>query len=178
VAVTVGAVAALALALIAPAASSASRAPDVSTPKCGAADLGVWVALDQASVASGTSFFQLEFTNLSHHACTLRGFPGVSAIGGGGQLGSPAVQDHAVAASTVRLAPGGTAYALLEYLDVVAGNCPSAAKRTAFELQVFPPGQSRANHAFWDLTACTARGSVFLKVRVIAPGIGVRGDFG
>jgi hypothetical protein len=35
--------------------------------------------------------YYLEFTNLSGHACTLAGYPGVSAVGlSGGQLGSPA----------------------------------------------------------------------------------------
>ncbi len=36
-------------------------------------------------------YMRLEFTNLSGHACTLRRFPGVSAITRNGrELGSPA----------------------------------------------------------------------------------------
>jgi hypothetical protein len=174
------AIVAVAFALVAPAASSAPRSALASTPRCAAADLGVWVAADQTGVAAGTAYFQLEFTNLSHRACTLRGFPRVAAIGSGGrQLGSPAGQDHSVAARTVRLAPAATGYAILEYSDQLASQCPSAAKRTAVLLQVIPPAQSQADHAFWDLIACTAKGlSVLMHVRVIAPGIGVRGDSG
>jgi len=178
--------AALAMTLIVPAATApaATSAPARSVaariPLCTAADLGVWVALDQGGAAAGTLYYPLEFTDLSHQACTLYGFPGLSAIGGNGQqLGSPASWDHSVAARTVRLAPGGTAYALLEYSDVVTGNCPGTSKGTAAELRVYPPGRTRADYSFWDLATCSARGlSAFLRVRAIAPGIGVRGDQG
>lgn len=172
---------ATALSLAAPAASSASRGPAGApgTPPCTASDLGVWVAADQGGMAMGTMYWPLEFTNLSQRACTMRGFPRVSAIGNWRQLGRPAARDHAVPAGTVRLAPGATAYALLEYSDVVACNCPSGSKITAFELRVYPPGQAQADHALWDFPTCTAKGSpVFLRVRAIAPGIGVRGDGG
>lgn len=183
VAAAIAAVAAVTLALDVPVTTSAAltltaaRAA-ASTPKCAAADLGVWVAYDQSQGAAGTLIYPLEFTNLSHHACTLHGFPGVSALGRNGkQLGSPAAWDHAVKARTVRLAPGATAHAMLAYSDVITGNCPSASKRTAFALRVYPPDRRKADHAFWSLAACTAKGSShFMRVRVIAAGIGVRGD--
>ena len=58
---------------------------------CTAADLGAWVAADQGNGAAGSIYYPLEFTNLSGHACSMRGFPGVSAIDRNGhQLGSPA----------------------------------------------------------------------------------------
>jgi len=152
-----------------------------SVPKCTAADLEVWVAADQTQGAAGTLYMPLEFTNLSHTTCTLYGFPGVSAISSTRQqLGSPASWAHSVKPSLVRLVPGGTAYALLEYSDVVTGNCrPSADKRTAIELQVYPPGAYGADHAYWPFTACVASGQThFMSVRVVAPGIGVRASTG
>ncbi len=174
------AAAALVLVSVAPSAFSASRpsAATAATPKCGPADLGVWVARDQSDVAAGTAFFRLEFTNLSHHACTLYGFPGVSARASNGKLlGNPAARDDAVKARTVRLAPGATGYALLAYSDVVTSNCTK--KVTAAYLLVYAPDQFVANTAFWSLTACTAAGQKnFLRIRVIAPGIGVVGDYG
>jgi hypothetical protein len=162
-------------------AAAASAAPSAARVRaCTAAELGVWVAADQGDGAAGTIYFPLEFTNLSHRTCTLYGFPGVSAISGTGQqLGSPAAWDHGVSASTVTLAPGGTGYALLEYSDVITGDCPAASKVTASDLLVYPPGQTQADHALWDSVTCTAPGSTdFLRVRVIAPGPGVRGDSG
>jgi hypothetical protein len=180
VAAGVAAAAAVALLCVAPAAFSAPRSatPAAATPKCGPAALGVWVARDQSDAAAGTLFFRLEFTNLSHHACTLFGFPGVSARSSNGALlGNPASRDTGVKARTVRLAPGATGYALLAYSDVVTGNCPH--KVTAAYLLVYAPDQRVANTAFWSLTACTTPGQKnFMRIRVIAPGIGVVGDYG
>lgn len=175
--VTAAAAVATALTWTLTATSSAAAA---SSPKCSAADLGVWVAADQTGAAAGTLYMPIEFTNLSHQTCTLYGFPGVSALSvSGQQLGSPATWDTAVKPSLVRLAPGGTGYALLEYSDVITGNCPAASKRLAFELRVYPPDQSGADHAYWPFTACVAKGQThFIRVRVIAPGIGVRGSTG
>src|SRR5262249_34987917 len=101
-------------------ATAAPIAVATSIPKCTAGDLGVWLAIDQSDGAAGTIYTPLEFTNLSHHTCRLHGFPGVSAISSGGQqIGVPAGWDHAVKATTVRLAPGRTAHAILEYHDVI-----------------------------------------------------------
>jgi hypothetical protein len=175
IAAGVAAVAAVALVSAAPAAFSApqSATATAATHQCGPADLGVWVARDQTGVAAGTAYYHLEFTNLSHRTCTLYGFPGVSARASNGrQLGNPAARDDAVKAQTVRLAPGATGYALLEYSDVVTGNCPH--KVTAAYLLVYAPDQTVANTAFWALPACTTKGQKnFLRIRVIAPGIGV-----
>ena len=173
--------AALAVALTVPAAATSSRPAAAATaPMCSAADLEVWVAADQGNGAAGTVSYPLEFTNISKHTCTLFGHPGVSAISSGGQqLGSPAVWDNLVAPHTVRLAPAATGYALLEYHDGITANCPPADKAPAVQLRVIPPDQSQSVHAFWPFAACTAPGQTkFMSVRVIAPGIGLRGDGG
>jgi hypothetical protein len=165
----------------APASTASTASTATLTPKCAAADLGVWVAVDQTGMAAGTWYLPLEFTNLSHRTCTLHGFPGVSAISSAGvQLGNPAIWDNSVKATTVRLMPGATAYAMLAYSNALAGSCPSASNRiTAFELRVYPPDQFQADHAMWSLPTCTAKGYTnFLRVLVIAPGIGVRGENG
>jgi hypothetical protein len=172
--------AAASAALTTPAAATSSRPAAATAPRCSAADLEVWVAADQGTGAAGTASYALEFTNISTHTCTLFGHPGVSAISSSGhQLGSPAVWDNSVAPHTVQLAPAATGYALLDYSDVITGDCPPAYKVSAFELRVIAPDQSQSVHAFWPLAACTAPGQTkFLSVRVIAPGIGLRGDTG
>jgi hypothetical protein len=176
------AAAALTVALTVPAAATSARPPAAAkAPRCSAADLEVWVAADQGNGAAGTVSYPLEFTNISKHACALFGHPGVSAISSSGQqLGSPAVWDNSVAPHTVLLAPAATGYAVLEYHDAITGNChPPADKVPAFVLRVIPPDQSQSVHAFWPLAACTAPGQTkFMSVRVIAPGIGLRGDGG
>ena len=56
---------------------------------------------------------------------------GVSAVNSGRrQIGVPAGWDHAVKATTVRLAPGRTAYAILEYHDAIISSCPKADRAT------------------------------------------------
>ncbi|HTZ26563.1 MAG TPA: DUF4232 domain-containing protein [Streptosporangiaceae bacterium] len=177
VAAAIAGVTAMALVLTAPSAprspSALASATTGLTP-CTAADLGVWVEADWMGGAMGTLSMPLEFTNLSDHACTLRGLPRVFAIGrDGSPLGSPAAPDRAGPEQTVRLAPGQTGYAVLGYSDVMTGDCPSADRATAFELRVYPPGRHSADHALWDFGTCSARGSsVFMRVSAIAPGAG------
>jgi hypothetical protein len=153
--------------------------PATSSNPCGP-NHEVWVAADQGNGAAGTVYYPLEFTNISTQTCILFGFPGVSAVSSSGQqLGPAAVWDSAVAPRTVQLAPGATGYALLGYSDVITSNCPSAYKVSAYELRVIPPDQFQSDHAYWPLVTCTApRYPAFLSVRVIAPGVGVRGDSG
>ena len=83
---------ACAAALIPVAALAATAAPAVpaaaSTPPCQTAGLVMWLA--NGSAAAGTFYYDLNFTNLSGHACTLRGHPGVSAVNlSGGRVGRP-----------------------------------------------------------------------------------------
>jgi len=160
-----------------PAAAATGRAAAsqaaVSPPACAAGALAVSVAADHIQGAAGTLFIPIEFTNFSQQTCTLFGFPGVSAVTfAGKQLGSPAAWAGGQP-GTVTLAPGGTGHAILRYSNVITGNCPTADKRTAYELKVFPPGQTQADHALWPFIACTAPGSsVFMTVQFTAPGFG------
>ena len=90
-------------------ASDSARTTATAVPACTAGDLGAWVAVTQGNGAAGSVFYPLQFTNLSRHACAMRGFPGVSAIDRNGhQLGSPAGWSHVIPSRTVVLAPGGT----------------------------------------------------------------------
>jgi Domain of unknown function (DUF4232) len=179
--VPTAAAAALALATAASAASQGPATADrgraahrhVSTPACTAADLGVWLAVDQGNGAAGSIFYPLQFTNLSHRACTLTGFARVAAIDAHGhRLGAAASRGTGVPVRTVRLAAGATAHAVLRYSNVVVGDCPAASRRAAFELRVFPPGKHAAAHAMFSLAACDVPGSRFLSVQAIQPGPG------
>ena len=71
------------------AAASAAPAAAASAPKCSTAGLVVWMTYDPS--AAGTFYYTLNFSNLSGHACTLRGHPGVSAVSlTGRRIGIPA----------------------------------------------------------------------------------------
>ncbi len=154
-------------------ALAADSAP-AAVPACTAADLGAWVAVDQGNGAAGSIYYPLQFTNLSRHACAMRGFPGVSAIDRNGhQLGSPASWDHVVAARTVVLAPGATAHTILRWSDVEVTTAPGCHPVFGtFELRVYPPGQYSATYAAFGLEACSHAGPIYMSVEPIQPGVG------
>jgi hypothetical protein len=155
--------------------SDSARAAVVFIPECQAADLGVWFAVDQGNGTAGSAYYPLQFTNLSKHTCSLTGFPGVSAINSNGkQLGRPAFWSRRVTpVRTVVLAPGATAHAELQYLDVAVQTAPGCRPLvTASELRVYPPGQRSATHAVFDLPVCSHARAVYMNVGPIVPGVG------
>jgi hypothetical protein len=155
-------------------ASDSARTTATAVPACTAAALGAWVAVTQGNGAAGSVFYPLQFTNLSRHACAMRGFPGVSAIDRNGhQLGSPAGWDHVIPARTVVLAPGATAHTILRWSDAEVTTAPGCHPVfSTFELRVFPPGQRQATFAAFDLEACSHAGPVYLDVETVQPGVG------
>jgi hypothetical protein len=148
-------------------AAAASAAAVASTPACATSGLVIW--MQPGGVAAGSAFFTLMFTNLSGHACTLDGHPGVAAASlAGHRIGTPAAWNPP-GPRLVRLASGGTAYAVLQYSDVITGGggprpCHAV---TAAGLQVYPPGQTTAKVVPIPLTACTTRGLVYMTVRPV-----------
>ena len=154
-------------------ALAADTAP-AAVPACTAGDLGAWVAVTQGNGAAGSIYYPLQFTNLSRHACAMRGFPGVSAIDRNGhQLGSPARWATRVPAHTVVLAPGATAHTILQYSDVEVSTAPGCHPVfSTFELRVYPPGQYSATYAAFGLEACSHAGPIYMGVEPILPGVG------
>jgi len=160
----------------------ATRVASAAIPKCTAAlgqhgNVAVWVADGQGNGAAGTIYYPLEFTNLSGHACSMYGFPGVSAISRGGQqLGSPANWESGGGLGTPRtviVPPGATVHAILAYHDVAVSTAPGCHPvNTTFELRVYPPDQRGAAIAFFDLEACSHAGPFYLSVGPIKPGVG------
>jgi Protein of unknown function (DUF4232) len=171
------AVVGLALGSAALATTSASAAPArpatsaAAVPGCAAADLAVWVDQEAGSAALGTWYYPLEFTNTSGHACSIEGYPGVSATDAAGrQLGDAAARDAVYPGRTVVIPAGGTAHARFGWgaAEVSTSGCKP---ETAAELKVYPPGSATARFTFFDLAACTIGGShVYLSASVIQPG--------
>ena len=153
-----------------------ARTTAAAIPACTADNLGVWVAISQLDGAAGSAFYPLQFTNLSRHACAMRGFPGVSAIDRNGhQLGSPAGWNHTRPVRTVVLAPGATAHDILRYGDVTVATAPGCHPVSSmFELRVYPPGQRQATYAAFSAEACSHTGPVYLDVTPLQAGVGTR----
>jgi Protein of unknown function (DUF4232) len=145
-----------------PAAGATARAP-----RCQTSGLVVWMNTPGNGTA-GSVFYTLKFTNLSGHACTLKGHPGVSAVSlSGRRVGSPAAWAPP-SARPVRLANGATAYALLQYSDVVTSNSgPRPCNPVmAAGLRVRPPGQTASRIVPIPLKACSTS-VIYLRVRPV-----------
>jgi hypothetical protein len=156
--------------------AATSRTAPAAVRACTADDLGVWLAVAQLDGAAGSVYYPLQFTNLSRHACAMRGFAGVSAVDRNlHQLGSPAGWAHMVPVRTVVLAPGRTAHAVLRYSDVTVSTAPGChpTLRT-FELRVYPPGQRHATYAAFDFEVCSHAGPVYMDIGPIQAGVGTR----
>jgi hypothetical protein len=152
------------------ATAAVGAAPARSTaPACAGSGLVVWIDTNGDATA-GSTYFQLKFTNQSGHACTLQGYPGVSAVDlGGRRLGSAASRDVS-AAPVVRLANGDTAKARLRI--VVAGNFPAATcqRRAAAGLRVYPPNETASKVVPIPFEACSRSGPIVLSVQAVARG--------
>lgn len=156
--------AAAALAALAAAVAAPSHA---ATPSCTPRTLDVWLDTQPGRTA-GSTYYKLEFTNLSSRACTLRGYPGVSAIAANGRrLGSPAARNDAHPSRTVTLAGGASAIALLQLTD--AHNFEPSACRpvTAAGLRVYAPGATRAATVPFPFLACSNAGTVTLHAQSV-----------
>jgi hypothetical protein len=144
------------------------------TKTCATSHLAVWLGLGEGGGAAGSTYYPLEFTNVSRTTCRLFGFPGVSARRGR-QVGSPAKRDRSRRARRVTLAPGGTAHAVLRIVNVdllARANCKVV---DATSLRVYPPGQTVPAAIPFRFRACSAPGPIFLFVRPVQPSVGIPG---
>jgi hypothetical protein len=156
-----------------------TSAAATTTPACTTQNLDVWLNTS-GSGAAGSSYYRVNFTNLSAHTCTLFGYPGISSVSQSGiQLGAAAARDAAHAASTITLTSArsaaglekstshNTATAILQI--TVAENFPisACAAITAAGLRVYPPGQKESSVIPFPFVACAKSGPRFLHVEAV-----------
>ena len=164
-----GAAVAVAAALIAAGGSAAApaRAGAASAPSCSASGLVIW--LGQANGTAGSAYYQLFFTNLSGRTCSLRGFPGVSAVNlAGGQIGAAAARDHSGSTAAVTLANRRSASATLRIVDAGAFPQSACGPVTAAGLRVYPPNQRGSKVVPYPFLTCSRAGEVVLNIRPVA----------
>jgi hypothetical protein len=145
--------------------SSAHRTAHVAAaPFCETPGLVIWLNTNGNGTA-GSVFYNLQFTNLSGHACTLNGFPFIHAIGLSGQATGRRAGFSSATPRVVTLNEGATAKAVLQLVDV--GNFPPSQCKptTAAGFEVFPPNQTRARIVPFPFGACSNKnGPVFMRV--------------
>jgi hypothetical protein len=146
--------------------------------RCGAGALTAWLGIPGDGYAGG-AYYQLELSNTSSRACTLYGYPGVSALGAGGhQLGRAAGRGPASANRLVTLGRGATAHVLLQITDVANFPPASCGESTAVALRVYPPGATRSLKVPFTFQACGTSGPVYLHVGTTKAGTGIPGFSG
>lgn len=146
------------------AATSAPASRPASTPACATSGLVIWFAPQAGGGYAGGYYYNINFTNLSGHACTLRGYPGVSAVSlTGHQIGSPAGRGANLGTKvrTIRLAEGATARAQLNVGDPGKWSQCSPFP-TAAGLRVYPPGQFSSKVVPYPLGACGHTGVAWM----------------
>lgn len=166
-AVTVALAVAATVVTVAPSAA-APEATVSAPPPCKTSNLDIWFENEIGGGTAGSVYYRFQFTNLSSHTCTLKGYPKVLAVNlKGQQIGSPASHDTAVKPHLVKLAPEKSAPALIRVVD--AGNfLPSACHPvTAAGFRVFPPGNSASRMVPFPFRACSKAGNGNLSVRVV-----------
>ncbi len=158
-----------------PAEPAASTAAAASTPECATSGLVVWMDTVGSAYAGGV-YYTLKFTNLSGHACTLYGYPGVWAVTlSGSPIGSPTI-GGTIRPTTVTLANGATATATLQITDpanfgttcFLPGQTPAPGRPgklpTAAGLRVIPPNPRSftAKVIPFPFKACYRTGPIWL----------------
>lgn len=139
----------------------------VSTPACATSGLVIWLNQEGGGGALGSIYYKLELTNLSGHACTLYGYPGVAAVSlAGRQLGLAATREPTPKKDVVTLANSETATAIVRIVDV--GALPGCRPVSAAGLRVYPPGQTRAKVVPFPFETCTRGGRGNLLVQAVS----------
>jgi len=157
------------------AAQPAARSAAVPAA-CRAGQLTIWQGIPGDGTA-GSTYYELEFSNTSRRACTLRGYPTVVAVNSQGtRLGHIAGHDPFFARRTLTLASGATAHAVLRLTDVSVFSPSSCRPVTAAGLRVYAPSTTMSTVIPEALRVCSSRsGPTYMSVRVVRPGVGVPG---
>jgi hypothetical protein len=155
------------IAVLSATAAPARAVTTASTPACTTSGLVVWLNT-RGSGAAGSIYYQLEFTNLSGHTCTLRGYPGVSAVNlTGHQLGRAASRSPIYPLHTVTLLNHATASVLLRTVQVSLFPLATCHPTTAAGLRVYPPNRTTAKMVPYPFGACARTGPIYLSVAVV-----------
>lgn len=142
-----------------------SKASDPAVQSCTTSALKV--SLGEANGTAGTTYYPLKFVNKSKTSCTLRGYPGVSAVTStGGQIGNPASRIQSKYA-TMSLAPGAEQTASVGIVETGNFSAAQCAPVTAAGLKVFPPNQSKSLTVKLKFSTCSSKSTTSLRVTAV-----------
>lgn len=157
------------------AAANNAAANNAAAAGCPRGYLTSWLGIP-GNGAAGSTYYELEISNVSGQTCTLYGYPGVSAVkGGGGQLGSAADRAPGHTELVVTLAPYQTAHVVLQITDVGVYSPSACHPANAVALRVYAPGDYSSMLVPFSFRACAKRGPIFLHVSTTIAGAGIPG---
>lgn len=142
----------------------------VAAPRCRSAQLTP--SLGPPEGAAGSVYRVLIFTNTGSQACAMQGFPGVSYVAGDvGQQVGPAAARVGDAGGSVRIAPGATASAQLQLVNVANYDTAVCRPTPVRGLRIYPPGETAALFVPIEATGCagTPPGSQLTVGTIIVP---------
>jgi Protein of unknown function (DUF4232) len=126
------------------------------------------VSLGPADATAGTTFYPLNFVNKGKSTCTLRGYPGVSAVTSSGKQIGNAASRISSKYGTVTLAPGKQKSASIGIVETGNFSTSSCNPVTAAGLKVLPPNQSKAVTLKKTFSTCSSTASTSLQVKPVA----------
>jgi uncharacterized protein DUF4232 len=159
---------------LASSAGTTTAANTAALHRCYQSELVAWLGIP-GSGAAGSVYYELELSNVSAQTCTLYGYPGVSALLNGKQVGSAASRNPSQPKTLVTLPPGATAHVILQMTDVSVFSTAACHPVTARSLRVYPPGAFAALRIPFTFTACSQAGPVYLHVSPMTRGTGIPG---
>ncbi|MGH3258610.1 MAG: DUF4232 domain-containing protein [Streptosporangiaceae bacterium] len=163
--------------------TEAALSSNLTQTSCATSGLEAWLGLGTTGSPPGTgqrpqlaavTTYTLEFTNVSSRACSLFGYPEVTAYAGA-QVGSAAADDTSVRPQPVMLEPGATAHSVLRITGTGRFQSAACAQVTAPELRVMLPDQAHPAFVAVRLAVCSRKGPEFMSVQPIQPRPGIPG---
>lgn len=145
----------------------------VAAADCNAAELRLTVT--GLGMAAGSTYYSIDFTNMSGRTCSLEGYPRASFVSAaGGQIGAAAGRDPVYPVRRVILRPGHAAHARLRVGTPSDYPAPACRPVTVRWLRVYvPAGQVPLQRGFAGMT-CAVATTRILGVSRVQPGWGIR----
>lgn len=162
-----------------PPAATASATPSASPTPAGPAPCAtsaLRASVGSGDGAAGSTYYPLEFTNVSGAACTLFGYPGISFVtgAGGSQIGRAASRNPAVGSKLVTIAAGSTVHATMQVVNAMNFSNSDCHLVTAHWLKIYPPNQKVPIYLSFTAQTCASRAKSMhiLGIEAVQPGNG------
>jgi hypothetical protein len=139
-------------------------------PNCTTAGVVIWMDTQPTATLLHAVKYNLQMTNLSGHACVLRGYPQVSAVDvHGHQLGAAASRDIRRRVESVTLGRAATARAVLRVTDVGTFSRSRCAHRAAAGFRVHLPRAKSSEVVPFPFAACSRPTVNYLAIQAVQP---------